>query len=235
MHKTLAPTTSSSSSEGRPQDMTDSKRIPDLRLVAITDREALGMGGIVSVARLAVEAGLPALMFREKDLPDEQALALLQELRAITAAYGTTLIVNRRIGLARAVGADGVHLGVDGPTIGEARAALGPRALIGYSSHEPNEAMRAFESGADYVTFSPIFETPSKTGFLRPVGLDALARLAAIAPGPVIALGGIDASNIAEVAATGAAGVAVIRSVFGSSNPGESVRSLLRLWSRTHV
>lgn len=212
--------------------MTDSRQKLDLRLVAITDREALGMGGIVSASRLAVEAGLPALMFREKDLPDEQALALLQELRALTAAHGTRLIVNRRLGLARAVGADGVHLGADGPTIAEARAALGADAMIGYSAHDPNEALRAFDQGANYVIFSPIFETPSKTGFLQPVGLESLAKLVSIAPGPIVALGGIDATNIAEVAATRAAGVAVIRAVFGSAQPGESVRALLSMWKQ---
>jgi len=201
------------------------------RLIAITDREALGMGDPVAAARSAVSAGLPGLMLREKDLPDEQLLPIARELRSITSQSGTMFIVNRRLTVARAVEADGVHLGIDGPSIAEARNIIGSEKIIGYSAHDVNEALRAFDQGADYVIFSPIYETPSKQGILQPVGLDALARLVKIAPGPVVALGGISHSNISEVAQTGAAGIAVIRAIFGSSNPGAATKQLLEAWA----
>ena len=169
-------------------------------------------------------------MLRDKDLPEEQILPLARQLRAMTAKSGTLLILNRRPRIARAVGADGVHLGVDGPTIAQARNELGADAIVGYSAHAVNEALAAFEQGADYTTFSPIYETPGKSDILQPVGLEALERLAGHAPGPVIALGGINAANIEDVAKTGAAGVAVIRAIFGAAAPGKATARLLELW-----
>ncbi len=199
-------------------------------LLAITDRQALGMGSLTEAVRSAIEGGLPSLMLREKDLPDEQLLPIARELRAMTQDAGRIFVINRRIGVARAVGADGVHLGAEGPSLEEARRELGPDALLGYSAHELNEALRAFGQGADYVIFSPIYETPSKAGVLKPVGVEALRRVVESAPGPVVALGGISASNIGEVASTGAAGAATIRAVFASGSPKEAAGGLLRRW-----
>lgn len=209
--------------------------LPDLqalRLIGITDRHAIGMGSLARASELALEGGLPALMLREKDLTEEEALPLAREIRALTGSRGRLLIVNRRLEVARAVQADGVHLGADGPTIVEARRAMGTDAVLGYSAHDVNEALRAFESGADYVIFSPIFETPSKRGVLRPVGLEALGHLARVAPGPVIALGGISAVNAGAVAETGAAGVAVVRAIFAARDPAAATRELLEAWDR---
>lgn len=199
-------------------------------ILAITDRGVMGMGGLVNAVASAVAGGLPALMLREKDLPEEDYLNVAREIRGLTARAGCRLILNRRPEIARAVGADGVHLGIDGPTLGDVRSRLGPYMLLGYSAHDTNEALAAFDQGADYVIFSPIYETPGKRGILQPVGLQALERLVGLAPGPVIALGGISAANLSDVAATGAAGFAAVRAVFGSGDPGGAVRDLLRDW-----
>ena len=200
--------------------------------MAITDREALGMGSLTSAVAAALEAGLPALMLREKDLPEDQLLPMAAELRALTARSRALFVINRRVAIARSVGADGVHLGADGPTLAEARSDLGAEAILGYSAHDINEALRAFEQGADYVIFSPIYETPSKRGVLQPAGLEALESLVKAAPGPVVALGGVDARNAAEVAGTGAAGVAVIRAIFASSSPRQATADLLQTWEK---
>ncbi len=201
-----------------------------LPLVAITDRTVLGMGSLLKASEAAVAAGLPALMLREKDLPEEEALSLAASLREITRGHHARLLINRRLNVARAVDADGVHLGADGPTVAQARHLLGNSILIGYSAHDINEGLRAFEDGADYVIFSPIYETPTKAGLLQPVGLEALSLMVKAAPGPVLALGGIDASRIADVAQTGVAGIAVVRAIFGAADPGEATSRLLRLW-----
>lgn len=200
--------------------------------MAVTDREVLGMGSLASAAGSALAGGLPALILREKDLPDESLLPIALELRALTSKAGALFIVNRRIAVARAAGADGVHLGADGPSLAEARRELGAEAVLGYSAHEINESLRAFDQGADYVIFSPIFETPSKHGVLQPVGLEALARVAEAAPGPVVALGGISKDNIGLVAKTGAAGAAAIRAIFAARSPSEAVTALLSEWNR---
>lgn len=204
--------------------------VSKLTLMGITDREVMGMGSVAAAAASALEGGLPSLMLREKDLPDDELLGLARELRALTSRAGALFVVNRRLRVARAVGADGVHLGADGPSIGEARRELGADATIGYSAHAINEALEAFGEGADYVIFSPIYETPSKAGVLQPVGLETLARLVQSAPGPVVALGGVSESNIAEIARTGAAGAAAIRAIFAARSPAESVSALMKAW-----
>ncbi len=193
------------------------------------------MGGLIAASRRALEAGLPALMLREKDLPEDEFLPLAREMRALTAAHDALLIINRRLDIARAVGADGLQTGVDGIALADARRALGENALLGYSAHDPNEAIRAFADGANYVIFSPIFETPSKSGILHPVGLDALARLVHIAPGPIIALGGIDESNLESVKQTGAKGIAVIRAIYGQADPARATKSIMRTWNPVHL
>lgn len=209
--------------------------MPDLRpesleLLAITDRHVLGLGGLVAAAREALEGGLPALMLREKDLPDETLLPLAVELREITARHGALLLINRRIGLARSVGADGVHLGADGPTPAEARRALGSAAVLGYSAHAVDEALAAFAAGCDYSLLSPIYPTPSKEGILDPIGLRPLAELARRAPGPVLALGGVDLPRLPELAAAGASGIAVVRAIFGNRSPRRATQELLAAW-----
>lgn len=201
-----------------------------LSLLAITDRHAIGMGSLVAAAREALAGGLPALMLREKDLPEEQLFPIAEELRVETRRAGALLIINRRLALAGAVEADGIHLGADGPTIGEARRRLGPGVLVGYSAHGVEEALRAFEGGSDYVLLSPIFPTPSKTGIMPAIGLDPLRRLAARAPGPVLALGGVGPGHLQAIAAAGASGIAVVRAVFAARSPRESTRELLLAW-----
>jgi thiamine-phosphate pyrophosphorylase len=160
-------------------------------------------------------------MLRERDLKDEELLALARPMRDATRRFGAALIVNRALDVARVVGADGAHLGKDGPTIERAREALGAGATIGYSAHDPAEAQAAFEAGADYVVFGPVFPTPGKPGHAG-VGLAALAEVARRAPGPVLAVGGIGLDNIASIAATGAAGAAAIRAIFAAEDPREA-------------
>jgi thiamine-phosphate pyrophosphorylase len=204
---------------------------PDsLELLAITDRNVIGMGSLLAAGREALAGGLPALMLREKDLPEETLLPIAESLREATARTGARLIINRRLGLARSVGADGVHLGADGPTADEARRMLGPAAVLGYSAHAVDEALDAFAAGFDYVLLSPIYRTPGKDGLLKPIGPAPLAQLSRRAPGPVLALGGVGLANLAEVAAGGASGIAVVRAVFGARSPREATAELLEAW-----
>lgn len=201
-----------------------------LRLLAITDRHVIGMGSLVAASREALAGGLPSLMLREKDLPEEALLPIAHQLREETRRTGALFLVNRRLELARGVGADGVHLGADGPGIEEARRVLGSAATIGYSAHGVAEALAAFDSGFDYVLLSPIYPTPSKAGIMDAIGLEPLKSLVKQAPGPVLALGGIGALHLNEVAAAGASGIAVVRSVFGARSPRKATQDLLEAW-----
>lgn len=181
-------------------------------LLAISDRRGLGAlnlpewaEALPAWAEALASAGVPAVQLREKDLPDRAVYELLRVLRrALPAAR---LVANGRADLAIAAGADGVHLPADGiPTV-VLRRHFGNALLIGRSTHTLDEVAREAESGADYVTFGPVFASPGKG---EPVGLDALG--AATAHGiPVLALGGVGIAELARVAAAGAAGAAGIR------------------------
>lgn len=197
-----------------------------LRLIAITDTLGGDWTALERKATTALAAGLPALLLRERALPDADLLPIARRLKAAADAHGALFIVNRRLELASVVGAGAVHLGATGPTLEEARAALGSGVLLGYSAHTHPEALDALARGADYVTFSPVFATPSKAGILKPVGLAALTALARQAPGRVVALGGIDERNYPEVLRAGAIGAAVIRAIFAAEDIASTVKRM---------
>jgi thiamine-phosphate pyrophosphorylase len=177
------------------------------RLLAISHLES---GAIASAwfAGLAA-AGVDAVQLREKHLSDR---ALYQLALAARTALppAARLLVNGRADVAVAAGADGVHLPADGVPAAALRARFGDRLLIGVSTHRLEEVERAHREGADYVVFGPIYEAPPKTGHGEPLGPRALARATATGT-PVYALGGVTLERFAEIAATGAAGIAAIR------------------------
>ena len=174
-------------------------------LLAISDRRGLGALTLPAWAEALASAGVPAVQLREKDLPDRAVYELLRLLRrALPAAR---LLANGRADLAIAAGANGVHLPADGVPTAALRRRFADALLIGRSTHTLEEVAREASSGADYVTFGPVFASPGKG---QPVGLDALA--AATAHGiPVLALGGVGLAELPRVAAAGAAGAAGIR------------------------
>lgn len=160
------------------------------------------------VDRLAV-AGIEAVQIRDKALPDRR---LLEIAGAAVEASGGRLrvLVNRRFDLAVAVAADGVHLPAGGLPTAAVRRQLGPAKLLGRSTHHREDIARAADEGADYVTFGPVYATPAKLRFGPPQGLETL-RAACAHNLPVLAIGGVDASRLTELAAAGARGVAAIR------------------------
>lgn len=193
----------------------------------ITDRRLAADPVARAVAALAgLPPGATAVHLREKDLGGRALLDLARPLRAACRAAGQAFLVNDRLDVALACGADGVHLPSAGVPPGEARRLLGPDALIGVSCHSEADVRRAREGGASYATFGPVYDTPSKRAYGPPVGLEAL-RAAARLGLPLIALGGVDARRAAEVRAAGARGVAVIRAWLTGPDPAAAVRALL--------
>ena len=126
---------------------------------------------------------------------------------------------------AKASGADGVHLGQDDASYAEARAELGPAALIGRSTHSPEQALAAEKEGFDYIGVGPVFGTPTKPDYV-PVGLDLVRFAAKNVKVPFVAIGGIDASNVFQVRQAGARAVAVVRAVMASQDPERTAREL---------
>jgi len=178
----------------------------------------------------AALAGLPpavaAVQLRAKDMGGKDMLALARALRGVARAAGQWLMVNDRLDVAVAAGADGVHLPSRGVPVADARRLLGPGAMIGASCHSVAEVRRARDGGADFATFGPVFDTPSKRAWGPPVGLDALREAARLGL-PLVALGGVDPSNAASTVAAGAAGVAAIRAWLGAADAAGAVRRLL--------
>lgn len=203
----------------------------DFNLYLITDRRQVPGGDLLSAVRAALRGGVRAVQLREKDLTARELLSLAHELRSLTRESGAKLLINDRIDVALAVAADGVHLGGASLPVAEARAILGSKMLIGLSTHHQEEISLAARDGADFVTFGPVWFTPSKAPYGAPVGLDALRQACADAPLPVFALGGVNAARIPELLAADCSRAACIGAVLAAPAPENAARDLLRLLS----
>lgn len=178
------------------------RRVP--RLLAISDRRRLPEGGLEGWLRALAAARIEGAQLREKEGDDREVFELACSARGAFPRPGL-LLVNGRLDIALAAGADGVHLPADGVPIAALRRRFGAGVLIGRSTHDPEEVAAAAREGADYVTFGPVYPTPSKAAYGPPPGLGGLRRAAGCGL-PVLALGGVTLERLAEVAAAGAAG-----------------------------
>jgi thiamine-phosphate pyrophosphorylase len=193
--------------------------IVDFKLYLITDRRQTGSRALTSVVERALRGGIRAVQLREKDLPSDELYRLADEFRRITSLYGAKLLINERADIARDVDADGVHLPESGISVGAARRIIGPERLIGVSCHSLDSAKSAQRRGADFITFGPVFFTPSKAVYGNPVGLERLADTASALNIPVFGLGGINESTMIQVMAAGAKGIAVISAIMTAEQP----------------
>jgi len=200
----------------------------DFSLYLITDRMQTAGRALPAVVAESLRGGLRAVQLREKDLAAGQLLELAVELRQLTREYGAKLLINDRIDVALAAGADGVHLGKAGLPVPEARRILGSKRLIGYSAHSADEALQAQLDGVDFVTLGPVYHTPSKAQYGEPLGLSALSEAVRLVTIPVFALGGVRSTSVAEVLSGGAHGVALISAIMAAPNPRVETESLLR-------
>jgi thiamine-phosphate pyrophosphorylase len=201
-------------------------RPPSLYLV--TDRRQAHGRPLADVVHAALDGGVDGVQLREKDLLGAELLRLATALRELTARYDAALLVNDRIDVALAAGADGVHLPRDGFPVPAARALLGARRLIAVSTHAPAEVTAAAAEGADFVVFGPVYATASKAAFGPPRGTEDLARACAASTIPVLAIGGITAGRTAAVRAAGASGVAVVSAIMAAEDAAEAARELSR-------
>lgn len=170
--------------------------------------------------------GRVAVQLREKSLTGAALFALACELAELCHAHGQLLLVNERLDVALASGADGVHLPVTAVGPAAARRLLGPSALIGVSCHTAEQVARAAAGGADYATFGPVWATPSKARFGAPVGLERLREASRLGL-PLVALGGVEPALAPQAIAAGAAGVAAIRAWLTGPDPAAAARELL--------
>jgi thiamine-phosphate pyrophosphorylase len=202
-------------------------QMTDFKLYLITDRHQSGGRPLTEVVRRALEGGVRAVQLREKDLSGAELYRLAVELRRLTSDFAARLIINDRPDIALAVDADGVHVGVNSLPVDAVRRVLGEGKIIGYSAHAIDEALRVQAAGADFVTFGPVYPTPSKAPYGEPCGVKKLADVVSLLDIPVIALGGISRANILEALSANIRGIAVISAVLAADDPRGSAASLL--------
>ncbi len=191
----------------------------------ITDRRAARGRDLAALVAEAIRGGADVVQLRDKEAPDASLAAEARRLLDVTRPAGVPLIVNDRIAVALAAGADGVHLGQSDASLAEARTALGPRAIIGRSTHTPEQAVLAEREGFDYIGVGPVFGTPTKPDY-DPVGLELVRFAATSLDVPFVAIGGIDETNVDSVRSAGARAVAVVRALMGAEDPRVSAARL---------
>jgi len=199
----------------------------NFRLLLVTDRTQTGGRSLPSLLRQSVEAGVPAIQLRERDLPAGELLSLAHEIRTFTAPRAVPLIINDRVDLMLALDLDGVHLRANSLPITVVRRLVGRDRLIGVSTHSLDEVRKANRDGADYVVFGPIFDTPSKRPFGSPMGLERLSEVCHASDIPVFAIGGITVSSVPDVRRAGAHGVAAIGAILARNDVGAATHDML--------
>ena len=190
-----------------------SRRVPDLSVYLVTDRLMARGRELVDVVLAAVRGGATVVQLREKEGSARETLALGRVLLERLRPLGVPLIVNDRVDLALALGADGVHVGQGDLPPEVARRLLGPEALVGLSITGAGDLPTLDPAVVDYAGVGPIFPTGTKADATPALGLEELARLRRLLRVPVVAIGGITANNAADVIAAGADGVSVVSAI----------------------
>ncbi len=178
------------------------------------------------VLREALAAGVAFFQYRDKTGAPRAVFETAARLAALCRHHGALFVVNDRADVAAAAGADGVHLGQDDLPVADARKLLGPAALIGLSTHSPEEARAAEAAGADYIGFGSIFPTTSKETVVLQ-GIEGIRKVRESVALPIIAIGGIGPENAGKVIAAGADGVAVIAAVLAAQDRQRAARELI--------
>jgi thiamine-phosphate pyrophosphorylase len=197
-------------------------------LYLVTDRKLCGDRPLEEVVTRAIQGGVACVQLREKDLCTRAFVSEAARLRALLVSAKVPLIINDRLDVALAVGAEGVHVGQDDMPCELVRRLLGPSAIIGLSVESWGDVERAQDQPVDYLGVSPVFETPTKTNTQRPWGLEGLARIRAYSRHPLVAIGGLNAANVADVVQAGAEGIAVVSAICGASDPMGAAETLSR-------
>jgi thiamine-phosphate pyrophosphorylase len=197
----------------------------DWSLYLVTDRRLAGVRPLPGLVAAAVRGGVTAVQLREKACPTREFVELARALKTLLAPLGVPLIVNDRVDIALAAGADGVHVGQSDMDCRDVRRLLGPEAIIGLSVENRPQA-EAAPAEADYLAASPVFSTPTKTDTAPEWGLAGLAALRRASRRPLVAIGGIHFGNAAGVIASGADGIAVVSSICAAPDPELAARTL---------
>ncbi len=202
--------------------------------IYLVTSQALSAGRTtLEIARGALAGGIRLIQLREKELPARAFLRLAEQMRRITADAGALLIINDRLDIAMAAGADGVHLGQDDLPVTAARR-LAPDLIIGASTHSIAEARQAEQDGASYINIGPLFPTRTKQWTGEFLGLDGLRGIAAAVSVPFTVMGGIKPRHIPELRRAGAEIIAVVTAITAAPDPAGAARELLNAMKEDH-
>ena len=166
----------------------------NLSLYLVTDREGQNLENFFRIIRESIEGGVTVVQLREKEASARETIEIGRRLLAMLKPLGVPLIINDRVDVAHAIKADGVHLGQTDLGAADARAILGPGAIIGLSVETADQVTEAQD--VDYLAASPVFLSQTKTDCSKPWGLEGLRRVCALSRHPVVAIGGISAANV---------------------------------------
>ncbi len=204
------------------------KELSKVRLCLVTDRQFLGERLLVDIVAQAIRGGVDMVQLREKNLETRTWLDLAREVAQLCRKRKVFFIVNDRVDVAAASGADGVHLGQDDFPVALARKVLGGRRIIGKSTHSIEQAKEALKERVDYVAVGPVFWTQTKK-IDRPVGAELVAQVRKLTRRPILAIGGIQPENAASVIAAGATGVAVVSALMAAPDAVEAARAFRKV------
>lgn len=197
-------------------------------LYLILDPAVAGNRSLTDLVHVALDAGGRLFQLRMKTLETGKVYEMAAVLCPLVQKGGGIFIVNDRVDVAKAIGADGVHLGQEDLPLADARAILGPGKLIGISTHNLAQATEAEAGGADYIGYGPVFPTATKENPDPVVGVSGLHEVRTKVRIPIVAIGGINAGNIAEVAAAGADCCAVVSAVLSAADPKVAIMELVK-------
>lgn len=195
-----------------------------LRLYLVTDASLTGGRSLETVVAAAVQGGASCVQLREKNSDTRDFVALAQAMKRLLAPQGIPLVINDRVDVALACGAEGVHLGQSDMPPEVARRLLPPEVFIGWSVETPDDVARSAQLPVDYLGVSPVFATPTKTDTKQPWGLEGLRRVRGMTDLPLVAIGGIHHGNAAQVLGAGADGLAVVSALCAADDPCAAAR-----------
>lgn len=199
-----------------------------MTLYAVTDRSWLGERTLAQVVEEVLRGGATFLQLREKELDREAILAEAREIQAIAARYRVPFVINDSVDIALACDADGVHVGQTDLMGRDVRALIGSDKILGITANTVELAVAAEKAGADYIGAGAVFGTTTKQN-AKNLSLDTLKAICQAVSIPVVAIGGINADNLPQLAGTGAAGAAVVSALFAQKDPEEAARRMRAL------
>lgn len=198
----------------------------DYILYLCTDRSFMKTETLEETVEQAVQGGCSIVQLREKDCSTKEFYEQALRIKNVTQQYNIPLIINDRIDICMAVNADGVHLGQEDMPVAEARKLLEEEKILGVSAHNVEEALKAWQDGADYLGVGAIFGTNTKKNTVD-TSIETLKEICGKVPIPVVAIGGVGLSNIEKLAGSGISGVAVVSAIMAAEEPKKAAEKLV--------